>query len=478
MKFGTSGLRGLSADLVETGSVIYATAFGRYLLESGKARPGDAIIIGRDCRESSPTIEAICRSALAALGFKIFECGTVPTPALAHYALKLRSASMMITGSHIPADRNGIKFYLSDGEIGKAEEAAITALATSIATANDLSVDGGKQAEDHSQRCVDLFLKRNSNLLSDEALSGLIIGVYEHSTVARDLITALLVRYGARVISLGRSETFVPLDTEAVPEETVARFNSWATLHDLDAIVSADGDGDRPLIADEKGNPLRGDLVGLMTAQFLNAKSIVTPVTSNSGIEALGFHVTRTQVGSPFVIAAMREAIAAGGDSLVGFEANGGVLTSQAFYIRGVCLEALPTRDSILPILAVLSLLSAQKKPLSAIAGSYKLAAAAAARLPNFPAHVSASLMTYLRACRANLSDFLREIGQVAATSDIDGLRIELTDKRIVHLRPSGNAPEMRCYVEANTEIAANELLKAGLSRLSLWNERKAPGQA
>ncbi len=58
--------------------------------------------------------------------------------------------------------------------------------------------------------------------------------------------------------------------------------------HGLDAVVSADGDGDRPLVADETGTPLRGDLLGLIAANFLGATSVVTPVTSNSGIEAAG----------------------------------------------------------------------------------------------------------------------------------------------------------------------------------------------
>ncbi len=88
MKFGTSGLRGLSVDLKGRASALYATAFGRYLLDSGMARHGDVLLIGKDFRDSSPEIAANCADALAGLGFDILDCGTVPTPALALYGLQ------------------------------------------------------------------------------------------------------------------------------------------------------------------------------------------------------------------------------------------------------------------------------------------------------------------------------------------------------------------------------------------------------
>jgi len=115
LKFGTSGLRGLSADLTGRASALYATAFARHLLKNGHAKPGDLILIGRDFRESSPAISATCIGALKRAGLTPIDCGTLPTPALALYGLQLKAASLMITGSHIPADRNGIKFYRPDG---------------------------------------------------------------------------------------------------------------------------------------------------------------------------------------------------------------------------------------------------------------------------------------------------------------------------------------------------------------------------
>ncbi len=468
LKFGTSGLRGLSADLTGRASALYATAFARHLLKSGHAKPGDLILVGRDFRESSPAISATCIGALKRAGLTPIDCGTLPTPALALYGLHLKAASLMITGSHIPADRNGIKFYRPDGEIDKRDEVAISEEA--LAVDDSILDETSAEAENRTAETEALFLQRNKDLLPSGSLAGLTIGVYQHSTVARDLFGEVLSHYGARVVPLGRSERFIPVDTEAVSAETIRLMKAWAPEHGLDAIVSADGDGDRPLVADETGEPLRGDLLGLIAANFLGADVVVTPVTSNSGIESAGsYAVTRTRVGSPYVIACMDEAIAAGKANVMGFEANGGTLTASRFTVEGKPFEPLPTRDSFLPILATLYAAALAKKPLSAVAGSYRLPFAAADRLENFPVETSAALMAYLRASDANLADFLKPVAAVASKSDIDGLRVTLVDNRIIHFRPSGNAPEMRCYVEASSESEAKNLLEQGLGLIGAW---------
>lgn len=169
------------------------------------------------------------------------------------------------------------------------------------------------EAADQRAEAEALFVERNAMLLAPNALAGLTIGVYQHSTVARDLFVQIIEKLGAHVVPLGRSERFIPVDTEAVSAETIALLRNWGPEYHLDAIVSADGDGDRPLVADENGQPLRGDLLGLIAANFLHAKVVATPVTSNSRIESAGdYRVVRTKVGSPFVIAAMQSAADAG----------------------------------------------------------------------------------------------------------------------------------------------------------------------
>jgi phosphomannomutase len=470
LKFGTSGLRGLSVELEGAPTALYATAFARHLQASGAARSGDTVFVGRDFRPSSPAIAAIAMGALSREGLVPLDCGTLPTPALALLAMKRNAACLMVTGSHIPADRNGIKFYRPDGEIDKADELAITGIADAIKARGEAPDATPVEADDASAEAEALFLARNRAMLPAGALSGMKIGIYQHSSVARDMFAEVLMHFGADCVALGRSDTFIPVDTEAVSDETVASLKSWAREHSLDAIVSADGDGDRPLLADESGMPLRGDLLGLIAAKVLGASVVATPVTSNSGIEAAGdYRVVRTKVGSPFVIAAMNDAVRAGATGVMGFEANGGTLTASPFVLNGTTLDALPTRDCFLPVLAALFLAKSRNATLSALAASFELPHAASDRLENFPVETSSALMAMLRSGPEALADFLAPIGVPAETSDIDGLRVTLEDRSIIHFRPSGNAPEMRCYVEAADAAAAQRLLSEGLDLIRQW---------
>lgn len=469
MKFGTSGLRGLVTDLEGRTAALYAHAFAVHLIESNLAKAGDSVLIGRDFRPSSPSIAATCIGALTRSGLVPVDCGALPTPALALYGLHLGAACLMITGSHIPADRNGIKFYRPDGEIDKLDEMRIAAIASGL---TDVHVDvTPATAGDGSLAARALFTDRIKSLLPPAALSGLRVGVYEHSTVARDLLVEALEHYGAEVVRLGYSESFIPVDTEAVADETVSALRRWSKEFRLDAIVSADGDGDRPLLADEHGEPLRGDLLGLVTSLFLKADVVVTPVTSNSGIEGNGdFKVIRTKVGSPFVIAGMQEAIGQGYSKVMGFEANGGLLTASSFPLQGGGHVApLPTRDCFLPVLAVLWRAVSERMSVSKLSEAYNMPYALADRLESFPVETSAALMTLLRRSDDDLRSFMAPFGEIMHVSDIDGLRVTFLDGSIIHLRPSGNAPEMRCYVEAGSERQARKLLEAGLETIRCW---------
>ncbi|CAH0338916.1 phosphomannomutase [Rhizobium sp. CECT 9324] len=470
VKFGTSGLRGLSSDLVGSVSALYATAFARFLLEGNLVSAGGCVVVARDFRQSSPEIAATVMAALTRAGLTPIDCGTIPTPALALYGAAIQAGGIMITGSHIPADRNGIKFYRPDGEIDKQDEQTIVALAASLeddAEAN--RVERGSGAN-HEAEATDLFLARNFATLPEQALAGMRVGIYQHSTVARDMMVKVFEHFGATVFPLGRSEQFIPVDTEAVSEETVALLAGWTDELALDTIVSTDGDGDRPLVSDERGTPLRGDLLGLISARFLRASLVATPVTSNSGLEADGhFTVVRTRVGSPFVIAAMNEALAAGQTGVLGFEANGGLMLGSDFDTGTAVLKSLPTRDSFLPALAVLATARQTGQSLSALANAYRMPMALSDRLENFAVERSSALMAHLRQSTDNMTRFLAPLGGVKTVSDIDGLRITLDDGSVVHFRPSGNAPEMRCYVEAPSFEEAKTLLKGGLQLLDNW---------
>jgi phosphomannomutase len=136
----------------------------------------------------------------------------------------------------------------------------------------------------------------------------------------------------------------------------------------LTRIVSADGDSDRPLISDEHGNWLRGDIAGILCAKFLEADSISTPVSCNTAVEKSGWFkkIRRTKIGSPFVVASMLEATAAGAQRVVGYEANGGFLLNSEIKTDGASggrkLRSLPTRDAVIVILGILLLARARKQ--------------------------------------------------------------------------------------------------------------------
>jgi len=107
------------------------------------------------------------------------------------------------------------------------------------------------------------------------------------------------------------------------------------------------------------------------------------------------------------------------------------------------------------------------KRPLSAYAASFALPVALADRFENFPVENSARLMTRLLASRAACDQFFSPLGVVQKRNSTDGLRVTLSDGAVVHLRPSGNAPEFRCYVEAATQAEAEALLKKAMLRIA-----------
>lgn len=454
LKFGTSGLRGLAADLQGQAARRYTLAFLDHLAARRQAG-ADKVFIGRDFRQSSPTIAQDCAAAIAAAGLEPVDCGTIPTPALALHAMAAGCPSIMVTGSHIPADRNGLKFYLPSGEISKADELGILA-----ALGNDAVPDGPAAIADESEAAAGRYFARFAGLLPAGALTGLRVGVFEHSTVARDLLTRMLGHFGAETVALDRRDGFVAVDTEAFGDAVFAPLAGWVVQHKLDAIVSADGDGDRPLLMDRMGAFVRGDVLGLLAAQCLGADSVVTPVTSNSAIERTGFfrNVVRTRVGSPYVVEAMTGASGA----VVGFEANGGTFVGEGVRVGGQALAPLATRDAVLPILCALGLAAQQGKALDELVAALPLQHALADRLQDVPSEKSGAFLKRL----ATDDDYARRLFApygISGLSDIDGLQFRTLAGDMVHFRASGNAPELRCYVEGSTPEIARELLAWGM---------------
>lgn len=459
LKFGTSGLRGLAAELAGAEARRYVAGFLRHLAGSPTGQVVQRVYLARDRRASSAGIVADCAAAVRGAGLVPVDCGVLPTPALALQAVATAGAGIMVTGSHIPADRNGLKFYTPAGEITKDDEAGILAR---LPPAAPDAVAGG--LEDGFAAAGDRYRQRYRRFLAADALQGWRIGVFEHSSVATDQLCSLLYRAGAGVVRLGRSAAFVPVDTEAFGDAIYADRHDWLARHRLDAVISTDGDGDRPLVIDAHGDFVRGDVLGLVAARYLGADCVVTPVTSNSAIEALGAfrHVVRTRVGSPYVIAGMEEAARAGG-VIVGFEANGGTLLGSPVTVNGRRLGPLPTRDAILPILALLASAAEGRMRIADLVTALAVRPALSERLTEVPVERSAAFVRRLAEDADYARTFFAPQGEVAELSAIDGPRFTLASGDVVHYRPSGNAPELRCYVEGATPERAEALLRWGL---------------
>ena len=451
--FGTSGARGLVSDMTDSLCYAYTRAF----LQAVVDKPGP-VVVGHDLRPSSPRMAAACAAAIRDAGYTVIYAGALPTPALAFYALTLKAPCLVVTGSHIPFDRNGLKFYRADGEISKDDEGLMRGTfvdVPSIIVPFDLN-----KVEAHAKNA---YVDRYVGFFGETSLKQMRVALYEHSSVARDVLRDILEALGATVISLGRADTFVPIDTEAVRFEDVAQARAWAKEHSFDAILSTDGDGDRPLIGDETGEWFRGDMVGVLCAQYLKADTVVTPVSSNTVVELCGAfsEVIRTRIGSPYVIAGMAQAQ---GHTVVGYEANGGFLLGSDALRNGKNLSARPTRDAVLPMLALLCMAREQGVALSKLKLDLPARYTASDRLQDFANEKSARILRQLSQDLSLASRSLApDAGELLHKNEVDGLRLSFKNGDIVHLRPSGNAPELRCYAESDCMIRAQALCDGAL---------------
>lgn len=457
--FGTSGTRGLVAQMTDEVCEAYVTAF---LTVLNRSFDFNTVALGMDLRPSSPGIAAACAQAIRSAGFSVNFCGALPTPALALHAQQQQIPAIMVTGSHIPFDRNGIKFYRPDGEITKVDETAIIESQVNLINSvpDALPPVSYEAINAYEQRYIDFF--------PAGMLAGLRLGVYEHSSVARDPLRRILEKLGAEVVSLGRTDVFVPIDTEAVSAEDIARGHAWSTEYGFDAIISTDGDGDRPLISDEHGDWLRGDIVGLICARYLGATKLAVPVSCNTAIEQCGAFdtVIRTRIGSPYVIEGMQRFGLT--DAVAGFEANGGFLAGTGLTDDGKTLSPLPTRDAVLPALAVLAAARKAGVTISELVRKLPNRYTASDRLQNFPVATSKRLIAAWGDDPALFSEFMgNEYGLPVKHDMTDGLRFTLENQDVIHLRPSGNAPELRCYCESTTPEVAESMTKAVLSKIA-----------
>ncbi len=544
LNFGTSGRRGEVVHLTQLEIYINARAELEYLqsssLTEGGIVRGDPFYFAYDLRPSSnlyvesqggrgEIAQAVVR-AIQDAGMEPVNLGRIPTPALTCYALSQGKGSIMVTGSHIPFDRNGYKVNTSRGELLKKDEDPINERVRRIReslysqphiespfNARGLFKDGHQELPPETIGARTAYIDRYAGFFEGRSLRGMRLLCYQHSAVGRDLLVEILNRLGAEVIPGGRSDTFVPIDTENVDDAQVASIQALADQvraeHGWpDAIVSTDGDSDRPLILGvdpETGNVkfFGGDLVGMIAANFLRADSVVVPISCNDAIDRGNLREileAKTRIGSPYVIEGMERARMKGKHAVCGWEANGGFLTGSSFELGGNVLAALPTRDAVLPILCVLFAAHEARQTLAGLFARLPRRFSRAALLRQFPRSSALKMTRYFSPADESIKE-VRFAENIAALSDengnelpalnaeleeindirtrleeafspdlgfptiarlnyVDGIRIVFSNEDVAHVRPSGNADELRIYAVADSQARADEITRAGIA--------------
>jgi len=530
LTFGTSGLRGLVTDITDLEAYVNTRGFLDFLREIGDAKPGGPVSIAGDLRPSSDSpdrsiMRAVAR-AVSDAGFLVDHLGRLPTPALTHFAILQRRPSIMVTGSHIPFDRNGIKFNKSTGEVLKSDELGILEAVHRVRqleyarpATESLFADTGMFAADQ-QRCLTPihasarreYLRRYLDFLAENALNGKRVAFYQHSAVGRDLLVELLSTLGAQVIPVGRSENFVPVDTEAISDDKLELLQRLAdrarqSHGPIDAVVSTDGDSDRPLVAGvDAGGKVHffgGDLLGIVVADFLKADAVVVPISASDAVDrwaaAKKVVALKTRIGSPYVIEGMHHARDGGAARVVGWEANGGFLTGTDIELNGRTLKALPTRDAALPLVAALCAANELGVSLVELFAQLPHRFSKAGLIDNFPLETSRALIrrftpadariqhidfaetgicvqsndgksqpappdavAALDSIRRDLERFFcrqNAFDGVVSINTLDGIRIFFRNGDIAHIRPSGNAPQLRIYAVADTQERADGIV-------------------
>jgi phosphomannomutase len=241
-----------------------------------------------------------------------------------------------------------------------------------------------------------------------------------------------------------------------------------------------------------------------VAAEYLRADAAAVPISANDAVERRlrenNIMLEKTKIGSPYVIAALDKACATGmAKRIVGWEANGGFLTASDIPLRGGRLEALPTRDATLPILASLFAAAEQGISLTALWNHLPPRFGSAGLLDNFPMEASQAILAQLiptgvvieaefgdkalrgcsnagllgasvskswHKCMATLKRFFTPalgFDDIARINGLDGVRIYFRNGDVAHIRPSGNAPQLRVYANSDTPTRADRIVELAL---------------
>lgn len=360
--FGTDGIRGmangdkLTPDLAMKVGMAAGTTFVR-----GEHR--NRVVIGKDTRRSGYMLENALGAGFTAVGMDVYFLGPMPTPAVAMLTRSLRAdLGVMISASHNPYEDNGIKFFRPDGyKLSDELEAEIERLIetdTSKLLAHGMEIGRAYRDEEARTRYIE-YAKRT--LPRGVDLSGLRVVLDCANGAAYKVAPVALWELGAEVITIGVEPNGYNINHKVgstAPEAVAAKVKEVRA----DIGIALDGDADRVIIIDEKGNVVDGDQFmaviahSWMEREMLVGGGIVATIMSNLGLEryltGLGLTLERTQVGDRYVLEAMR----AKGFN-VGGEQSGHIILS----------DFTTTGDGLVAALQLLSVLKQQERPISEI---------------------------------------------------------------------------------------------------------------
>ena len=314
--FGTDGIRGLAngSKLTPELALKIGMAAGQKFVR-GDHR--NRVVIGKDTRRSGYMLETALTAGFTAVGMDVYQLGPMPTPAVAMLTRSLRAdLGVMISASHNPYDDNGIKLFRPDGyKLSDELEEEIEAMIDSDMTpylAHGRDIGRAHRDEDASTRYIE-YAKRT--LPRNIDLAGLRVVLDCANGAAYKVAPVALWELGAEVFTIGDKPDGFNINEKVgstAPEAVAAKVKEVRA----DIGIALDGDADRVIIIDEKGNVVDGDQFMAVIAQswlereMLQGGGIVATVMSNLGLErylgSIGLTLERTQVGDRYVLEAMR----------------------------------------------------------------------------------------------------------------------------------------------------------------------------
>ena len=430
--FGTSGIRG-DAKTLFTNQFAFdlGRSFAQFLSDYGEA---GSVAVGMDPRESSPRIKEYVISGLIYEGREVYDEGVSPVPAICYIqqTSEKYSGSIMISGSHIKPKLNGIKFFAFGEEILKKHEKEIEKIYFNL-----------KEKVEPKKLISTLRKENTANDSYKEYLMGFSKKPYPKWKVVvdpgngaqSDVMPEVLRLLGLDVIELNASVQgqFYSRDTEV--EGDFEELQRLVKNKKADFGIGYDSDGDRVVFIDEKGQFIPGDYSGTLIAREINTSMVVTPINTSQVIELIGKKVIRTKVGSPYVVAKMKE-LGAG----FGFEANGGGI-----------FENMKSRDGGRTTIEMLNILKKSSKTLSNLV----------AELPHF--HLARSKVEYKWSLKEKILKEAKKTFTGIKVEELDGLKIWLDKNTWILFRSSQNAPEFRVFVESKSREKSEELMKKGI---------------